>query len=192
MAARKPQLQIFMTTRDEAALSERIRMLRPQVVFIDPSTWSSSAIPVARGSIDACAAPFVLMLDESVLTLAEYGRRFFRPHPSGVGYSGATGGLGIVMMGRCREPAYAPGSLGSGRVAAGFESDDDGTEAFAKAVMNVVKKGGRKVHFLDPATGAVLDKPMPGYWAWPDAAQVYDGRDGRYLRPDAINRMVAG
>lgn len=123
--------------------------------------------------------------------LDDYGKEFFGAHPSGVGYSGATGEPGLMQFGRCRNPGYDKGSLESVSVSAGYDSDDERMDRYVKSVMNTVKKGGKKVYCIDPATGAALDKTMPGYWAWPDAAKVSDGSGGRYLRPDTIKRMVA-
>jgi hypothetical protein len=191
MVAKKIQLQIFMTAIDEASFSAQIKLARPRVVFLDPATWGTTAVPVTRNSIDACAGTFVLMLDETLLPLEVYGRKFFGPHPSGIGYSGAMAAPGLLQFRRCRVPEYDKRSLASGTIAAGYDSDYKGMESFVRSIMDIAKKGGKKVYYIDPATSAALDKAMPGYWAWPDAAEIYDGSGGRYLRPDAINRMVA-
>ncbi|GHB80791.1 hypothetical protein GCM10007290_00090 [Providencia stuartii] len=35
------------------------------------------------------------------------------------------------------------------------------------------------------------DKPETRYFAWPDAAKIYDGTDGRYLTATAFNFYIA-
>lgn len=140
----------------------------------------------------ACAGAVVIIISEHLLPLREYTRDRVMVHPSGAGFLAGRAGRGLMQFCRGGVPAFDDLGLQCGSISAGYEATDVAMNDFAKSIMKIVRQGAKKVFFVDPVLGTPVKAAQPGYWAGPAAARDYDGRGGRFLRPDAINRMVAG
>lgn len=191
MATKLPSLELFLHPSDERALSARIRATHPEVVFFSTESFQHSAAPAVQSCITACAGPIVIVLHQRLLPLATYIATRVIPHPSGIGFLSGKVGRGLMLMQRCQTPAFDPQGLFVGSITANYESDDAEMAQFVTSTLKLIKTDGKKVFFIDPRNGQPVAHAQPGYWAWPDAARSYDGRNGRFLRPDAVNRMVA-
>lgn len=191
MSSKLPQLQVFLEPSDEQDLSARIKTAHPDVRFFGTAGFSRSRIPEVQDSFACCTGSVVIMISEHLLPLSDYTEKMVIPHPSGTGFLAGRTGRGLVQFCRGGVPAFDPLGLQCGSISAGYDAADAVMAKFVKSIMKIVRQGAKKVFFIDPALATPVNVAQPGYWAWPAAARDYDGREGRFLRPDAINRMIA-
>jgi hypothetical protein len=180
-----------MTKVDEADFSAQIKAAHPRVVFIDTASFATSAIPVLSTGIHDCKGFSTIILNEDILSFDEYCKKWVTPHPSGVGFYGLHIGPGLLQVTRSRIAGYDKNGLESANIAAGFDTENEHMTSFVKSVMNILRKKSMRVYDIIPETNETFDKPVAFFRSYPDAAKVYNGTDGHYLRPDAINRVIA-
>ncbi|WP_407972034.1 hypothetical protein ACJ51O_31040 [Burkholderia pyrrocinia] len=79
-----------MTSVDEAALSDLLRMYIPRIKFIDSFLWGSSAPPVYDAMVECHGHPFsnIVIIDEAICTVERYAREFVGSHTGGGSYMG--------------------------------------------------------------------------------------------------------
>lgn len=189
MQSKMGQILTFMTITDERNFSLRLKERFAKIAFVDSPIWDTLP-PPTKPTIADCASTMVVLLNEEIVSFAEYCSRLVVKHPSGQGYMGAQVGSGLIQCLRpevVRDGTY----LKDGRFAFSYEKSDAEMAEFVKGVWEILKKGGRKVYQADPATGTVRDKPVSGLITWPDAAARFNGENGRYLMQAAESFLVA-
>ena len=127
-ATRARQLALLMTRKDEAKLSTGLLELAPSIAFIDGQRWASLEPPL-RQSIDRCLDGEVFIWNRA-LAPALPGT----PRPGG-GAQGPTSGP-VIQFSRC---VMEGDELLSGRIAAGFDSEERERAAFVDQVWKLVK-----------------------------------------------------
>jgi hypothetical protein len=188
MAEKKVQLITFMTSIDEANFSASLMQRFRSLTFIDSTSWPTPPPPPQRNSIHECASSIVVLLNQDILSFEEYCSKYVAKHPSGVGYHGAGIGRGLIQFLRSQEVS---GHLKDGRLAATYDPADAPMSAYVKGVWTVFKERSRKVYLINRETGEVAAKAETKFFAWPDAAEKYNGRDGHYLMHSAFHYFVA-
>ncbi|WP_396332206.1 hypothetical protein [Burkholderia anthina] len=183
-----------MTAVDEAVFSDLLKAQVPCVKFIDAFLWSSPVPPVHDSMVECCGHPFsnVVILDEAICTAERYTREFVGLHPGGGSYMGGNVGPGMIQFLRSREADYAPGSLRDGRLSASYDPNtEQAMDVFVKTVWKVFKKFARKTYLVDRETGVVGEKSETRFFAGPDAAEEFNGTNGKYLTNNALVYFVA-
>jgi len=68
------QIQLFLSTDDEVALSSALLAVRPRTVFVDGNRWDTP-VPVLASSIATCSSWRTFLWDQSIVaSLAFYAR----------------------------------------------------------------------------------------------------------------------
>jgi len=182
-----------MTEKDEDDFSISLRLHMPKIRFIDIFSWSDSnplvydSLRLCRGWVGSHAA----ILNEEILSLEEYKKKCVSKHPSGIGYSPADIGNGLIQYLPSRVGDYVDGCLGDGRLACSFYPENEPeTGLFVKKVWRIFKEKAEKVYLINRETGAADEKPDAGLYAWPDAARKYNGKGNCYLTSGALAYFI--
>lgn len=204
MANKMSVIETFMTLTDEDNFSRLLRKELPEVGFIDIFNWSA-ADPVFRDSLANCngfskslelpiskQASYAAILHTGIVSIEEYKEVLVSPHPTGIGYEGVIIGSGLIQFIGAAEADFAENCLQNGRLAASYDSDfDKKTAEFVKVVWKVFKKNAVRLYWVNQETGELNEKPESRFFAWPDAAEKYDGSHGNYLANHAFAYFVA-
>lgn len=123
------QLQLFLAEKDESDFSALLIKQFPGILFLNDNVWSVS--PDCRVGIEECDSNRVYLYNGTVDTLPvlRAGDRLTGP------ISGC-----VIQILRCRKNA---GTLLSGSIAVGFDTDDEQMRYFVNGVWKSLKKVGR-------------------------------------------------
>ncbi|MBG3039692.1 hypothetical protein GHV27_17910 [Proteus mirabilis] len=190
-----PTIETFMTKKDEDDFSKALVSAISTIKFFDHYVWNISYPPIKQ-SIALCYDRLnssATIFNEEIISLDEYIKNEVHPHLSGTGYVGNSMGKSTIQYQHSKEADYAKGCLMNGGLATSyFPQENPDTDAFVKTVWKIFKKGAKKVYAINRETGELYrDKPETRYFAWPDAAKIYDGTDGRYLTATTFNFYIA-
>ncbi|AFH92988.1 MULTISPECIES: hypothetical protein [Providencia] len=190
-----PGIEVFMSKVDEDNFSKALGDYFKEIKFIDNYVWDTLDPPV-RNSISLCYGAInsnVTIINSDITSISDYKNNYVFPRPNNAGFSGSFVGKGLVQFIHSKEADFAAGCLRNGTISASYKpAEDPETEAFVKGVWKIFKKGAKKVYAINRETGELYrDKPETRYFAWPDAAKIYDGTDGRYLTATAFNFYIA-
>ena len=172
----KKQLQLFLLSSDEAALTKLLLEQRPGLQFLDDNVWSSHA-PAVATSIDRCSSPFVYLWDRSIVdplpTMRRQDGQLVGP-ASGV----------VIQLIRSR---FSGDSLLSGRIAVGIGTDDSERDSkmtsLAKETWKIVKSfTSNHLSAVDPTSGAVVRLDVVEYRAGPNAIRWVSESPSHFLK----------
>lgn len=193
MPIKMPTLLTFFTKSDEEHFSRKLSALLPDVAFIDIGDWQSTT-PQLKESLSDCdgSSPQHAIWNRSILDESEYRRKFVFPELNGKSYFGATVGPGLIQYIPSQVAGYDPSCLRHGRFSASYDPKaDPATDQFVKTAFQLLRNGGKKVHWVDRGTGQkISERPAAGFIAWPDAASRFNGEDGKYLTHHAQAFLV--
>lgn len=193
MANKTPTTLVFMTMKDESAFSKALLSALPDVTFIDTGDWTTQH-PVIRENLSACLnnSPQYSIWDSSILNISDYIEKYIFHDENQETYFGATIGPGLIQFIRSNPADYEKKCLRNGRLSSSYDAKEDPlTDLFVKTVFKIFKKGARKVYLVDRESGRLADKPETQFFAWPDAAEQYNGKEGKYLTNNALVYFVA-
>ncbi|MEQ4624047.1 hypothetical protein [Providencia manganoxydans] len=190
-----PTIQVFMTKKDEDNFSRLLKDSINGIEFIDIYNWNTNS-PQVRESLSLCYEKVfsaAAILNTNITSLDDYKDNYVFRNQSDNGYTGSFVGKGLIQFLHSKDGECVEGCLKDGRLSASYNpTEDPETDAFVKAVWKIFKKGAKKVYAINRETGELYrDKPETRYFAWPDAAKIYDGTDGRYLTATAFNFYIA-
>jgi hypothetical protein len=118
-----------MTEDDEKAFSHALIAVDPSIRFIDGQRWPSSQPPLVA-SINAAKAPEVFIWSPVVAPVLPWSMR-----PDGL-VQGPTSGP-VIQFDRS---VWRDAELRSGRIAAGYDDEDDEIVRFVRTVWQVMKQ----------------------------------------------------
>jgi hypothetical protein len=130
MKSVKRQLQLLLTTMDQAQLSHFLREQVPGLRFLDDNVWASR--PVTRSGIEACSTGRVYLYNQPLDSLPTITR------PNGE-LEGPTAGCVIQLL----RPVQREHVLFSGRIAVGHLDTDTAMRDFVQSVWKCVRRVGR-------------------------------------------------
>ncbi|EAS1882910.1 hypothetical protein HM25_002489 [Salmonella enterica subsp. enterica serovar Carno] len=192
MANKMPVIEVFMTLADEELFSQKLSTNIPCVNFINSGTWEKRT-PDIGVSLDKClnCSPQHSIWNSDILPLKEYEEKFIFPDANAGGYFGATIGRGLIQYIRPQKAGYDSYSLLNGRLAASYDQKQDPeTDLYVKTVWKLFKNNAKKVYAIDRKTGEISSRPETRFFAWPDAAKKYRGKEGRYLTNNAMAYFI--
>ena len=186
--AKARQIALLMTSVDEAILSTGLLELASSIAFVDGARWPSSEPPL-RGSIDSCTDREVLIWNRALSPNLPASAL-----PDGT-YQGPGSGP-VVQFLRC---VMDGDELRSGRIAAGYASDDEARATFVEQVWKLVKSTTTPVEGLTgiglghrlgaDAMRWYLEAPGPNWAMFNPGHRLRDSAvTALYLRP----RRTAG
>jgi hypothetical protein len=88
-------------------------------------------------------------------------------------------GNGIIQFDASRPSEYHENCLSNGRIAMSYLEEEIETASFTKKVLNIIKANGKYVHRVMEKN--IFKKPERSAFAWPDAANQFNGSSGRFL-----------
>lgn len=179
-----PGIEVFMTPLDERNFLSEIHESIRDVLFIEQYVWNKPKAPIIGpiNTLETDASSDFCMLNTGIQSIHEYHKNHVREHLSGSGYTGDCVGEGLIQFLRSRNADYAARCLRNGTLSASYDpSVDPDTEAFTKSVWKILKRGSKRVYSIDLTTKEVSSKPETRFFAWPDAAERYNGDDEKYL-----------
>lgn len=177
------QVQLFLSLEDEEAFSSAVRAVRPRMVVVDDSRWSTASPPIVS-SIAACSSGFAFLWDQGIVE-----RLPFLAREDG-GFEGPQTGV-VIEFSRSR---WKDNVLLSGRLAVSVSTGVSGrlvAEAmgqFALDVWKAMKAITAPVMAVDPSSGSVLREKVTEYRAghhaiaWANSSADHLFRDRSVLK----------
>lgn len=170
------QIQLFLSTDDEAALSSALKAVRPHIVFVDDSVWATPS-PVLASSIASCRSPFVFLWDQSIIPSLPF---FVRKDGQFEGPQNAC----VVEITRSRMKGDL---MLSGRIAQSLGGPDAKLVAdmkkFVVDIWKVLKRmTSHPIVAVNPETGEVLRDPVSEYHAGDHAIAWASSVPDHYFR----------
>lgn len=187
MPEKKVQILTFMTRQDELAFSEVLIGRFKKLRFIDGVIWPILP-PQSPDSIAACGFDTAIVLNEDILSFSEYSEKYTRRHPSGVNYMGAQVGSGMIQFLRSKE---IEGRLSNGRLAATYDSADSTMSDYVMGVWSAFRNRSVKIYQVDQQSGSISTRAEGKFFAWPNAAATYDGREEHFLTSSPFHYYIA-
>lgn len=129
MRSVKKQLQLLLTSRDEADFSTFLKSSVPSITFLNDNVWHD--LPDVRPGIEECDSLRVYLYDRPLESLPKFRRK-------NGDLEGPIAGCVIQVL----RPRENDGVLRSGRLAVGFDRTDDRMRRFVNSVWKCVKQVG--------------------------------------------------
>ncbi|MND72519.1 hypothetical protein D3C80_640700 [compost metagenome] len=193
MTNKTPTLLVFMTQADELRFSKELSSQFPEIAFIETADWEVRS-PKTRHTLNECCndSPQHSIWNKLILPEHIYSKDYIFPNENKNSYFGATIGPGLIQYIRSKPADYDSACLRNGRLSASYDPKvDPTTDFFVKAIFKIVKKGAIDIYLIDRKNGNVSEKPETLFFAWPDAANRYNGQNGKYLTNNAFAYFVA-
>lgn len=184
MASKKKQIQIFMNRRDEQEFTHSLLLSYPSIRILDGNIWPTSNPKICE-SINLCSDTVVYLWNEELSSDLPSIRR-----PDGR-FEGPISGV-VIQFARCIEKN---GMLLSGRIAAGYDTNNTRYAMFVNDVFKLVgRMTSKKLEAYDTSTGEVLRQTVSEYcvskYAEVDAVEnniiLKDRSTENYFRPRQI------
>ncbi|WP_047683250.1 MULTISPECIES: hypothetical protein [Xenorhabdus] len=194
MSNKTPGIELFMTSTDEEQFSIALKNKIDSIKFIEQYVWDDNTLPISDilkfgETIDKSNFSII---NTKILSVEMYKNQYITPHPSGMGYIGGWVGKGLIQFLRSKTANYATNCLRNGTLSASYDPiQDPETDLFVKTVWKIFKKGAQKVYLIDRETGKVANKSETKFFAWPDAAEKYNGKNENYLTNNAFSYFIA-
>lgn len=183
-------LQIFMTSIDEDNFSKLLLENFPHIRFIELFNWRSPEPPMHK-SLAHCNSRGAI-INEKIVSIDLYKKNLIFLSSDETHYTGSMIGNGLIQFLGSSEAEFSPGCLNNGCLAATYNPEtEQETEIFVKAVWKLFKNNAVRLYWVNQETGQVNEKPESRFFAWPDAAEKYDGSKGNYLANHAFAYFVA-
>jgi hypothetical protein len=150
---------LFFTAEDERAFGDRLRVLIPDILFIDGARWKLPS-PPAHKTISDCESRCVYIWSPAVcpdLPFSELPNGTFRGPTSGV----------VVQLGRSQG---VDGVLLSGDIGVGFKKQDRVIVQFVNSVWNSLNAfNSAKLSSIQPRSGLTIQEGIRKYIVGPNA-----------------------
>lgn len=166
--ALRRQVQLFLNSVDESALTAAFLDVLPDLWFVDGDRWPNSS-PPRSPTIPGCRSGRIFLWDSTVAPLLPA-----RPRPDGTWQGPAVGP--VAELTRCVE---YDGVLRSGRLAVSYSGGDPKVDRMLAAIWRVVEKF--TVDGLDSLGG----RPAPEYRVGPATSAAHAER-GLRLRDRSV------
>ncbi|MFK0087457.1 hypothetical protein ACIQUS_09180 [Pseudomonas sp. NPDC090755] len=193
MSNQNPTILIFMTRVDEIRFSQALSSHFPQIAFIDIGDWDTKT-PLVKETLADCHndTPQHSIWNKAILSTVEYSKNFIFRNESKNCYFGATVGPGLIQYIRSSKADYDDVCLRNGRLSSSYDpKSDPRTDSFVKETFKILKKGARRVYLVNRKTGKTEEKPEIHFFAWPDAADEYNGHNGKFLTNNSLAYFIA-
>ncbi|MCX6848245.1 MAG: hypothetical protein NTY98_04940 [Verrucomicrobia bacterium] len=158
----KKSAPVFLSRTDEDTFARRLRVLVPDVLFVDGQRWSSS-VPPAHSLISSCLSNLVYIWSPN--TCAELP---YKKLPSGV-YQGPISGV-VIQFVRCKQTDH---SLLSGDIGIGYDKNDSRMVCFVDKVWNTLRAlNATKLESINPDNGGSVKRGIKNYIVGPHAKEL--------------------
>lgn len=174
------QLSSFMTDLDEANFGRVLASSFPSLAFVDYSQEADTRDPKPRSTINQCKGLYFGVVDLSILSWADYCS-MISLQPDDGQWIYPMVGRGMVNIVHSRLANYEENSLLNGSIRASYSKDDPDTDNFAKNLISIFKKGALRVQRVSKESGLEVGRLEPKMFAWPNAAERFNGAEGRFL-----------
>lgn len=173
------QIQLFLSVEDEEAFTDAVRVVRPCLMVVDDSRWSTATPPIVS-SIAACSSAFAFLWDQGITerlpSLAREDGKFDGPQAGLV--------LAIWRSKRLEDV------LLSGRLAVSTGVSDKRVAAamdrFAADVWKVMKAITAPVVAVNPSNGAIVRDKVSEYRAGHHAVAWANASTDRFFRDRSV------
>ena len=153
---------LFFNSADEELFTKRLRVLIPDVVYIDGQLWQSPQPPV-QNTLSECQSPLVYIWSPTACS-----RLPVTPLPNGR-FRGPSSGL-VVQLCRC---SIVDGVLISGDIGIAYDKNDSRIVEFVDRVWNTVKaSNASKLSSINPVNRQVIKGKISDYVVGQGAAEL--------------------
>lgn len=193
MPNKTPTLLVFMTSIDELRFSKELSSHFSDITFIDTGNWKTRT-PTTKDTLNECCknSPQHSIWNKLILPTPVYSSNYIFPNENNEFYFGATIGPGLIQYIRSNLADYDTTCLRNGRLSSSYDpKKDPETHSFVNETFKILRKGAAKIYLIDRKSGRVSDKPETQFFAWPDAAEQYNGQNEKYLTNNALAYFVA-
>ena len=158
----KRSAPVFLSRTDEETLADRLRVLVPDVLFIDGQRWPS-VIPPAHPLVSSCSSNLVYLWSPNSCPQLPCKKL-----SSGV-YQGPVSGV-VIQFVRCKQTAH---SHLTGDIGIGYDKNDSRMVDFVEQVWNTLRAlNSARLESFVPDDGRSVKRGIKNYIVGPNAKEL--------------------